>query len=217
MALNRPLHNKKILVTCGPTWVPIDQMRVISNASTGKMGHRISHLLSREGAKVTLIQGPVTHPLRHMPNRILNFSFFDELSQILSAELKAKSYDVVIHAAAVSDYKLRKPYAKKISSNISEFKLDLVPTQKLIQKIKKIRPKTFLVGFKLESDAKKEFLIARAKTLIQKAKCNLVVANVASQKSYKGFIIDENGTILSHQNSKERIAENLVELIGKHI
>jgi len=217
LALNRPLHNKKILVTCGPTWVPIDQMRVISNASTGKMGHRISHLLSREGAKVTLIQGPVTHPIRHMPERVLNFNFFDELSQILLSELKTTPYAAVIHAAAVSDYKLRKPYAKKISSNISEFKLDLVPTQKLIQKIKKVSPKTFLVGFKLESDAKKEFLVARAETLIKKAKCNLVIANVVSQKTYKGFIVDENGEILSRQNSKERIAEDLVDLIGKRI
>ncbi|MDD3374926.1 MAG: phosphopantothenoylcysteine decarboxylase [Candidatus Omnitrophica bacterium] len=217
MDLNRPLKNKKILITCGPTWVPIDQMRVISNASTGEIGHRISHLLSREGANTTLVQGPVTHPLRHMPNRILNFRFFDELSRILLSELKKTSYDVVIHAAAVSDYKLRKPYTKKINSNLSEFKLDLVPTQKLIQKIKKISPKTFLVGFKLESDAKKEFLIARSETLIQKAKCNLVVVNVASQKSYTSFIVDEKGDVLSNQHSKEHMAKDLIEHIRKKL
>ncbi len=217
MALNRPLQNLKVLVTCGPTWIPIDQIRVISNSSTGEMGHRISHLLCREGAKVTLIQGPVTHSLRHLPEKVLKFQFFEELSKIFLSELKTTSYDVVIHSAAVSDYKLRKPYAKKLSSNISEFKLDLIPTKKLIERIKKISPNTFLVGFKLEADTKQEFLVKRAKALIQKTKCDLVVANISSEKNYKGFIVDRNGKIFSQKNSKEQMAKSLVEMIGKKI
>jgi len=213
LACKESLYHKKILVTCGPTWVPIDQVRVISNISTGEMGHRISHLLCREKAKVTLVQGPGTHPLRHLPYKTISFRFFDEFSKAIKGELQKTKYDAVIHAAAVSDYKVRRPQAKKISSNFKEFKLDLLPTSKIIQTIKKLNPNTFLVGFKLESETKKEFLIARAETLIKSAKCDLVITNFATNNYYKGYIIDKTKTILASETSRERMAERLVSIL----
>ncbi|MDP8266743.1 MAG: phosphopantothenoylcysteine decarboxylase [Candidatus Aceula meridiana] len=217
MACNASLHNKKILITCGPTWVPIDRIRVISNVSTGEIGHRISHLLCREKAKVTLIQGPGTHPLRHLPYKTISFRFFDEFAKVVKSELQKTKYDVVIHAAAVSDYKIRRPQTKKISSNFKEFKLELVPTPKIIQTIKKLNPKTFLIGFKLESEAKKEFLVARAETLIKKAKCDLVVANLATNNYYKGYIIDRTKTILATETSREKMAQHLVSILKEKL
>jgi len=57
------LKNKRILITCGPTWVPIDGMRVISNRSSGQLGQTIAQDLTKAGAKVTLLEGPVERPL----------------------------------------------------------------------------------------------------------------------------------------------------------
>ena len=192
-------------------------MRVISNISTGEMGHRISHLLCRERAKVTLVQGPGTHPLRHLPNKVINFQFFDELAKILKEELTKTSYDIVIHAAAVSDYKLRNIYKRKISSNLKEFKLDLVPTTKIIHAIKKVRPQTFLVGFKLETPTKKEYLLSRAATLFKKAKCDLVVANVLIDGHYKAYLIDKDKKILGTETSREKLAQTLIKTIKKKL
>ena len=217
MAFEQSLSNKKILITCGPTWVPIDQMRVISNISTGELGHRVSHLLCREKAKVTLVQGPGTHPLRHLPTKVINFRFFDELVKILKCELSKTKYDIVIHAAAVSDYKLRNIYTKKISSNLKEFKLDLVPTTKIIHIIKKECPDAFLVGFKLETPAKKEFLLSRAATLFKKAKCDLVVAKVLADGHYKAYVVDSAQAILGTEASRERLAQTLVKIIKKKL
>ena len=75
-------------MTCGPTWVPIDNARVISNRSTGELGHAIVDHLYKERAQITLLEGPVTHALKSKPNRTIKFSFYDELSELFERELK---------------------------------------------------------------------------------------------------------------------------------
>ena len=107
------LRNKKVLITCGPTWIPIDAMRVISNQSTGTLGQMIAEDFAKAGAKVTLLEGPVTRELKSKTIKILKFVFFDEFTGLIKKELK-KKVDICIHAAAVSDYKLKKPGRKKI-------------------------------------------------------------------------------------------------------
>src|ERR1041385_7988360 len=148
------LSGKKILITCGPTWVAIDDVRVLSNRSTGELGRILARRLKGAGAKVTVLEGPVTEPLKDRLIKVLKFSFFEELTELLNEELK-KRYDVVIHAAAVSDFRLPKKFSGKISSEKRRLNLNLVRAPKLINRIKKIAPKTFLVGFKLESDFNK--------------------------------------------------------------
>src|SRR3989338_2564724 len=115
------LKNKKILVTCGPTWVAIDDTRVLSNISTGALGQMIASQLKAKGAKVTVLQGP-THQFKSASIQIYHFTFFDELKNLLNRVLK-KNYDVIIHAAAVSDYRLKTPFKKKISSSLKNLNL----------------------------------------------------------------------------------------------
>ena len=144
----RSLKNKKVLLTYGPTWVPIDNVRVISNISTGKLGYILADLLTKEGTQLTVLQGPVIEQLKSHSIRVVEFRFYDELSSLIKVELK-RHYDIIIHAAAVSDYELASPFKKKISSRLSRLKFDLKPTAKIIEKIKKASPNSFLVGFKL--------------------------------------------------------------------
>ncbi len=110
---------KKILITCGPTWVPIDSVRVLSNISSGKLGQMLARELSKKGAQVTLLEGPVETPLTGAASgkiRVLKFKTFDELFKNLKAELK-KPWDAVIHAAAVSDYRPKPAEITKLSSS----------------------------------------------------------------------------------------------------
>ncbi|MBF0384654.1 MAG: hypothetical protein HQL27_02160 [Candidatus Omnitrophica bacterium] len=208
------LKSMKFLVTCGATWVPIDDVRVISNISSGEMGQLITLELIKKGAKVTLLMGPVTVRLDLKGVQILNYKFFDEISSLLKKELK-KGYDFIIHAAAVSDYKLKSAYTGKIDSKKKSLRLELIPSEKIINSIKKISPGSRLVGFKLEEALTSATAKFKAKGLIKQSGCDLVVANSFTKGEYRGFIIDRNSVILSEQYNKKNLAKELVKALER--
>ena len=206
------LKNKTVLITCGPTWVPIDDMRVISNQSTGALGHILVKKLIDEGAKVTLIEGPVKKPIEDKKVKIIKYCFYDELASELKKALKNK-FDIVIHAAAVSDYKVKKPSLKKLSSGKKEISIKLTPTEKLIDKIKKISKKSLLVGFKLESFTSKAMLKKKADNLFNNANCDLVVAN-SLKNGYTGYVVNPDGKILGGPSkTKQSLCTSLVKAL----
>lgn len=204
------LKNKRILITCGPTWVAMDDMRVISNRSTGELGHILAKKLSAAKARVTLLEGPVTHSVHASGFKVLKFCFFDELGVLLKTEL-AKKYDCVIHAAAVSDFKPRKRFSKKIDSNVSKLTVDLVPTPKLINRIKTMSPKTFLVGFKLQDSMASA--VEEIKKLFSQAHCDLIVANFLKSNSYEAFVVDSEHTLLGKVKSKPELCRLLIHIL----
>lgn len=206
------LKNKRILITCGPTWVPIDDVRVISNISSGRLGQRIAEDLLKERAKVTLIEGPVATPLKNKSLRILKFHYFDEMFSLIQKEL-TKDYDIMIHAAAVSDYHLDKPFDSKLSSQLKRLTLELVPTKKIIQLIKKLNPKIFLVGFKLASVMDRERAQQETEELVKSTDADLVIANSAHDNLYSGFILNKQADVLTHQNSREKLSKALVKIL----
>jgi phosphopantothenoylcysteine decarboxylase/phosphopantothenate--cysteine ligase len=209
------LAGKKILMTCGPTWVAIDDMRVISNRSSGEMGHLLAKALLASKAKVTLLEGPVTHSFTSKGIKVLKFSFFDELSKLLNQELNNK-YDCVIHAAAVSDFKPRKVFSKKIKSD-SKLTLDFVPTPKLINAIKAKSPDTFLVGFKLESHLNSSSAVRETKNLFSQAKCDLVVANFMKTDGYEALVLDPDRSLLGKAKNKIQLARLMVNILKERL
>ena len=119
----------------------------------------------------------------------------------------------MIHAAAVSDYKLKKPFSQKLTSRLSRLTLELVPTKKIIQFIKKINPKIFLVGFKLEPKINPATVKSFAGRLIQEASCDLVVVNNTTGNSYHGYIVDRGKNILAHELSRRGISRALLKTL----
>lgn len=200
------------MITCGPTWVPIDDMRVISNHSTGTLGQQLAKTLVRAKAKVTLLEGPVKDPLKANSIKIVKFRYYDELLQNLKNELK-KGYEIVIHAAAVSDYKVKKVSKTKLSSDLNELPLTLVPTKKIVNSIKKLCPKAFLVGFKLESQVSPVIVRQRSIKLFEKGKCDLVLVNSSKNNDYSAFIVDRIGNILAHKRTRKDIIQQLVQIL----
>jgi phosphopantothenoylcysteine decarboxylase/phosphopantothenate--cysteine ligase len=198
----------RVLVTCGPTWAAIDDVRVISNISTGEMGHLIAQAFKAKGAQVTLLEGQVTHSLNDQKIKVIKYRFFDELAALLKKELN-KKYDIMVHAAAVSDFKVKGALKKKISSD-KALSLKLTPTAKLIKTIKRLSPETFLVGFKLESSLKG--IGKTLKALFMEAECDLVIANTL-KGGYQGYIVNADGEILMKANNKQQIAKNLVKFL----
>lgn len=216
MATKNPLKDKKILVTCGPTWVAIDAVRVISNRSSGELGHHIAQLLTKQGARVTLLEGPTTHILENKKIERIKFNFYDDLRNLMEKELR-KKYSAVIHAAAVSDYRPINTYGTKLSSNFAQIQLQLEPTQKIIERIRPIRPKIFLVGFKLEARIDQPVLLERAHNLLKKTNCDLVVATSIVNDSYSAYIIDKKKNILAQDTTRKNIAKKLVNILKRSL
>lgn len=209
------LKNKHILITAGPTWVPIDNVRVISNASTGKTGILLAENLAAQGAKVTLLLGPIGAYRLDKKIRVVDFKFFGELSLLLRRELK-KRHACLIQAAAVSDYQPVKANRAKISSKHKVLRMALRRTPKIIDTLRRAAPHSFIVGFKFEPGLKRDRLIDKARSLLNRASLDLVVANTAKNRRYAAYLVGGDkvsGPLLS----KERMAKELVNLIGKRI
>lgn len=209
------LRGKRILVTCGPTWVALDDVRVLSNRSTGEMGHLLAKALKSSLAQVTLLEGPVTHAAQTKGIKVYKYCFFDELRDLLFKEVR-RGYDCVIHAAAVSDFGPEGKIAGKIKSD-SKINLRLSPLPKLINKIKTLKPKIFLVGFKLEDFTANEAVIQGTKKLFRQSKCDLVVANFNKPDGYEALIIDKNRSLLGKVKSKKDLVRVLVQILKKNL
>lgn len=208
-----------ILITCGPTWVPIDSVRVISNISSGKTGLEITKQALKHHAKVTLLLGPITENfnLKNPNLKLIRFKYFDELFSLIKKELLTNKYDAVIHLAAVSDYKVKNIVSGKIKSNKKTLTLELIPTPKIVSLIKKYDPKVLLVQFKLEAGLTKNNLLTSVYKDLIKNNADLVVANDLAQigeKRHIAYIIDRNKNIRNVTTKKALAVGILKTIVG---
>ncbi len=206
---------KRILITSGPAAVALDDVRVITNRSTGDMGRLIAGALHGKGAHVTLLEGSAATSRLSLPDAVIlkNFFFYDELDAILARELR-QGYDVVIHAAAVPDFRPARSFSGKMASG-NALDLKLVPTKKLIDKIKRIAPRLFLVGFKLTARKFPGRFPASVKGLFDKAGCDLVVANVVTPKDYQACLFGPSGRLSPDGLSKKSLVKVLIDTIDR--
>lgn len=211
----RSLSNKKVLVTCGPTWCPIDDTRVISNVSTGTLGHIITKKLLQKKCRVALLEGPVLEPFKSTKASIKKFFYYDDYLDLIKKESK-KKYDIIIHAAAVSDFKLKFPHSKKLSSKNKTLDINLMRTKKVISLIKDISPNTFLVGFKLVSTIDPAIAKKKSRRLFDVTRCDLVLANSSKKDQYLAYVLDRNG-IIDHQKNREDIAQSLINILKEKL
>ncbi|MDR0900267.1 MAG: bifunctional phosphopantothenoylcysteine decarboxylase/phosphopantothenate--cysteine ligase CoaBC [Methanobrevibacter sp.] len=185
------IANKKVLITLGGTYEAIDQIRGITNKSSGKMGLELAKEAYIRGAELKIIAAN---------NNVEIPSIFDTTFVESSEEMNKitkeliSDYDIFIATAAVSDFAPIAKYDSKISSSFN-LSLEFKPTEKIIKQIKEINPNIFLVGFKAEYDISDEKMVESAKNQIKEAGTDLVVANDVSVKDC-GFGSDNNQIIL---------------------
>jgi len=202
--------NKKVLITAGPTWVPIDAARVISNIATGSTGILLAEKLQILGAQVTLVLGPVEGCCLSKKVRLLRFTFFDELNDVIRRELHKKEYDIIIHSAAVSDFRPRQYLKGKLDSD-KPYDLKLVTLPRIIDNIRRLAPEAKLVMFKLEIGIPDRVLMRKAKMAQAKVNADFVVAN--SINPYRAFVIDKKGNSVSVR-SKSELVKNLLKILN---
>lgn len=191
-----------VLITAGPTWIKIDEVRILTNIFTGGTGVFLAKEFCGKKHNVTLLLNP--HCGHTLPKgvRVLFFRYFDELKGRIEKELKECAYEVIVHSAAVSDYTLKKPFPGKIPSTKKELSLKLTNTPKLIKRIRSLAKSSFLIQFKLEIF--KEGLLEKAITSLKDNKSDIVVANAYKDllKGYTAFIIDKSRRIREVHSQK---------------
>jgi phosphopantothenoylcysteine decarboxylase/phosphopantothenate--cysteine ligase len=191
----------RVLVTAGPTLEYIDPVRVITNKSSGKMGAAITVEALRRGAEVTLVYGPGNANLPREAN-VIQVETTKEMHDAVISELKQKRIDILIATAAVADWALKKQYKHKVSTRITpELVVKLKPTPKIIDDVKKISPKTFLVAFRAEYKLSDEDLIQSAYERLKTTKADLIAANDVGREGV-GFRVDTNELFIIDGNKK---------------
>ena len=192
----------KILITSGGTKIKIDRVRDITNMSSGTFGSRIAEEYLKKKHHVVFMKArgsktpmSTTIDLMHDPMTPQDFKFwqsemlayqnyyteyedttYEQYAEMLKFVIGVEQPDMILLAAAVSDYGVENPVNGKIRSNdMLTIKLTQLP--KIINRVKEWAPKAKLVGFKLLVDSKDSELIDAAKRSIKENDCDMVVAN----------------------------------------
>ena len=215
------LKGKKVLMTAGPTIEKIDPIRVITNHSTGKTGVLLASELVSAGAKVTLVYGPgIAEPPKGA--KIIHVETVTEMFREVKKQMK-KKFDIVILAAAASDYIPKNQYPKKIKSTKNSLTIQLKKAPKIIDHIKKLQKDVFLIGFKAETDISKKELVIRAKQKLRDSKADMIIANDIGKKYFKDttynelVIVDSKTVVTIGRNKKEQISRIICKNIEKRI
>jgi phosphopantothenoylcysteine decarboxylase/phosphopantothenate--cysteine ligase len=170
-----PLRGVPILVTGGPTPVPIDGVRRITNRFRGRLGVAIAEELHLRGADVLYVQGDgAVRPPEHVPHRIART--YDQYRTLVHELLDAKPYAAGVFSAAVADYRPRQEAEGKIPSGKDRLALDLVPTAKVIDEVRARFPRLRMVSFKYQERLSHEELMTIARDRLGRGH-RAVVAN----------------------------------------
>ena len=216
----KDLQGKKILVTAGPTREYIDEIRFVSNNSSGRMGIEVAKEAAARGADVLLVAGQCMAKIPEYINT-LNVISSDDFINTIKDELSYKDYDFFICAAAISDYKPVDYIKGKISSdNVEELHINMRLTPKIIDVARKKNYKTFIVAFKAETNVSRTELIERAYNRLNKSQVDLIVANDVGRddigfnsKFNEVYIIDKEKHITHiEKQSKRYIASKILDV-----
>ncbi len=205
---------KKItaLVTTGPTREYIDPVRYISNESSGKQGYEIALALSKLGVTTTLVAGPTS---LHF-SKDLDVKRITNANEMMAAVQKLLPVDIVVCAAAVTDFKPKIINKQKIKKNKKNYTvLNLQKNKDILEylgKSNKLRPK-LLVGFSAET----ENLIKNSIKKLNQKYCDMIIANDVSKKEI-GFNVDYNKiSIIEKEGKIENFPKNTKSYIAAKI
>ena len=190
---------KKIVITLGANRSPIDSVRAIQNASSGKTGWIISEYLYRNGHDVVCIVGKTTEkPSFFLPDIRLAGSPEEMLRECKVVASEKKNPDAWIHAAAILDY-YTKPEQGKRPSEQGVWNISLTQGPKHIEKLTPLVGNSIRIGFKLETGVSEDILIKKSKAQILRYNLDAVIANIKEQVHDSNFprarIVDKHGTV----------------------
>ena len=211
---SRDFEGKNVLVTAGPTIVPIDPVRYLTNRSTGKMGYEIAKEARDRGANVTLISGPTSLDI---PTGV-NFIKVNTNEEMLNAVLdNFNDSNIVVKSAAVADFNVKEYSKEKIKKTDSNLVIELERDKDILETLGKQKTNQIIVGFAAESSN----VIENAKSKLKRKNIDYIVANDITSND-TGFASDDNkvtiisslGDVISlDKMSKREVAKNIFDMI----
>jgi len=202
----------KILITAGPTREYLDDVRFLSNASSGRMGHALAEAAVAAGHDIVLVCGPVAlEPVAGC--RRVDVETTRQMRDACLVEWPA--CDGLIATAAVCDYRPRQTTPGKLKKTGRELHLELVETEDILAELAALRMDRFIIGFALESqDAR-----ANALRKLQGKPCDAIVMNAPSAlhslNTQVELIVPPDRTVATWSGSKRAVAQSLIDWIGQ--
>jgi phosphopantothenate---cysteine ligase (CTP) len=222
------LKGKKILITSGGTLEKWDTVRGHTNLAKGTMGCYLAEEALSHEAEVIYIHGYFGKlPENHVNMRLIQFEGIEDLGEKIKSIVQSEPIDVVIMAAAGSDWVVDKIFDQRGNPILETGKMtsDEPPiihfkkAPKVLSEIKKWNPNVLLVGFKLEHTVDHEYLFERAKLRMETAKAEFMVANKTGSlygEESEHFIVSTFQLPIKYSSKKET-AEGLLHLLAYHI
>ncbi len=196
-----PLRGRRVLVTAGPTYEPIDPVRYLGNRSSGKMGFALASEAARRGATVTLVAGPTTAEPPVGTVEVVNVRSAAEMYRAVIE--RASDVDVVIMAAAVADYTPAEVATEKIAKDDETLTIQLRRTVDILARLGRQRgsgERPLLVGFAAETHD----VLAKARSKRQAKRVDLIVANDVSRTD-AGFESESNSVTLIAADGEQAV------------
>ena len=209
MCSTNELEGTTILVTAGGTQESIDPVRYIGNRSSGKMGYAIAEQAARMGAKVILVSAPTSLPI---PSGVDFISVDSAVSMQEAVEARFNDVNVVIMAAAVSDFRVLHKAEQKIKK-MESMTIELVKNPDILQGLGSKKSHQILVGFAAET----EHVIKYGQDKVAKKNLDMLVANDVS-KSNAGFNVDTNEGYFLYPDKEPKEMPNMKKSdLARHI
>jgi hypothetical protein len=215
--LRQPKGMQRVVITAGGTEVPLDDVRRLTNSSSGDFGLLLAREFANAGIQVTFVCTPRASEkmTRYDSFDVKEFVTFDDLSRVLEETLKTLTPDFVFHAAAVSDYSAGKA-AGKISSDLEVLTLELRRNPKLIAKLREQSGReSFVTGFKLTSGSTPSEQFAAAYKQVHDNRLNLTFANDRQHMKphrTRGLAVTPEGGAILLDGTRNEVAAKLVHL-----
>ena len=208
----KPLAGKRVLVTAGPTFEPIDTVRGITNLSSGKMGFAVAQAAAEAGAKVTLVSGPVSLPTPPGVERQDVLTAREMHDAVLE---RAKRADVFIGVAAVADYHVVNRKGHKLKKAEGAPAIELAENPDILAAVAAMEKRPFCVGFAAETENLREHAQAKRK----RKRIPLLAANLAQEAFGRDdnalTLFDDQGEKLLPRAPKIVLARQLVAHIAQ--
>jgi phosphopantothenoylcysteine decarboxylase / phosphopantothenate---cysteine ligase len=192
--ITQDLQGHTVLVTAGPTQEPLDTVRFLSNPSSGKMGYAIAQAAQERGAKVILVSGPTSLT---PPRGVQSWQIRTALEMHDAIFRAYEKVDVVIKAAAVSDYRPKQAVPYKIKKTDAAQVVELVRNPDILAELGQRKGKRVLVGFAAET----EDLLTNAQKKVQAKNLDMIIANDVGRNEI-GFQSDENKVLILHADGR---------------
>lgn len=190
-----PLKGKKVLITAGPTYEPIDPVRFIGNHSSGKMGYALANKAHQLGADVILVSGPTHLSPAYQAIKKIAVHTAQEMYQAVHQHFE--DCHIAVLSAAVADYRPADVAEQKIKKKEAGMTIHLEKTQDILASLGEQKSSQYLVGFALETENELE----NAKSKLQKKNLDLIVLNSLNDKG-AGFGGDTNKVTLLTKDNK---------------